>query len=100
MFTFPLHHVDGMKVGLQLNKSICDTNLSFIFEGTTGTKGIKGTFLALYFSPGRAWRSRVGSCAWERTGALSQRITRNAFFIKCFIYESHTLQFLIPIFFF
>ena len=27
---------------IYIYKSICDTNLSFIFERTTGTKGIKG----------------------------------------------------------
>ena len=41
----------------------------------------------------RGTPSRVEVARGKRTRASSQRITRNAFFIKCFIYESHTLQF-------
>ena len=83
------------------NKSICDTKFIVYFRGHNGHQGHKGQKLRGFFFFPSETREKVawGSCAWERTRASSQRITRNAFFINCFIYESHTLQFLILIFF-
>ena len=76
-----LFHINGTKADFKLNKSICDTNLSFIFEGTTGTKGIKGTFLALcFFSWARVEISRV---------SRAHRVTKQATikFDQRFIYK-------------
>ena len=77
-----------MKADFKLNKSICDTNLSFIFEGTTGTKGIKGIFLALCFFP---WarveisrEGRVGSCAWETHSCFKSENYKKRVFYKVF----------------
>ena len=37
MFTFPPHHVISVKVGLQLNKTVCATlSVVFFFESTRG----------------------------------------------------------------
>ena len=87
------------KQTLNWTNLLATRNLSFIFEGTTGTKGIKGRNWVVVFFSGTREKVAWGSCAWERTRAWSQRITRNAFYIyiyiyiNCFIYESHTLQF-------
>ena len=74
-------------------------NAKFIvdFRGHNGHQGHKGqNFNVVFFSGTRhtlATPSHVEVARGKRTRASSQRITRNAFFIKCFIYESHTLQF-------
>ena len=44
---------------LQLNKTICDTKFVGNFEGWSGWKGRKGTFLTLCFSVGAAEISRI-----------------------------------------
>ena len=75
-------------------------NAKFIvdFRGHNGHQGHKGqNFNVVFFSGTRhtlATPSHVEVARGKRTRASSQRITRNAFFRKCFIYESHTLQFL------
>ena len=39
MLASKFFHIDGTKADFKLNKSICDTNFSFIFMGTKGIKG-------------------------------------------------------------
>ena len=84
---FSFFMLTGRTLDTNWVKLFATRNLLLIFKGRSGRKGRKGTFLALcfFFFPLGA----RGDLAWEvvrgkRTRASSQRITRNAFFIKCF----------------
>ena len=76
------------------NKSICDTKFVVHFRGHNGHQGHKGQKLSVFFFSDTREKVAWGSCEWERTRALSRRITRNAFFYKVFyLWITHVIMF-------
>ena len=84
-----------MKADFKLNKSICDTKFIVYFRGHNGHQGHKGHLFSPVFFP---WaRVEISRGEVVRGNALApsvRELQETRFFIKCFIYESHTLQFL------